>query len=201
MKRWSQLVAEAAWLFYLPSWLRLLRSLAADARARRKFARSGGSLAAGVEVVSVDRLQLASGVSVQSGTLLHCGGLDWCHGQGRIAIGANSYIGHQCVLYGSGEIEIGSDVLIAPRVVITSQQHDFTRPDLPIRLQEQRFQRIVIGNDVWIGAGAIVLPGVTIGDGAVIAAGAVVSRDVPPRAVAMGVPARVLRLRPDENNA
>jgi len=73
----------------------------------------------------------------------------------------------------------------------------FTKPDNGID-QEEELQRTVVGNDVWIGVGCIVLDGLTIGDGAVLAAGAVVTRDVPPYAIVGGVPARVIRYRFDE---
>jgi acetyltransferase-like isoleucine patch superfamily enzyme len=83
-------------------------------------------------------------------------------------------------------VTIGDDTLIASHVAITSLTHD-PRADLYSASQQSR--PIVIGRNVWIGTHAVILPGVTIGDGAIIGAGAVVTRDVAPRAVVVGVPA------------
>jgi acetyltransferase-like isoleucine patch superfamily enzyme len=92
----------------------------------------------------------------------------------------------------NGGVRIGSGVLIAANVTITSRGHNV---DLP-RWSVTKDAPIVIGDDVWIGAGAIVLPGVTIGRGAVVAAGAVVTEDVPPFTVAGGVPAKTIKQVP-----
>lgn len=96
-----------------------------------------------------------------------------------------------------GEIVIGSDVIVGPNVVIRARSHAFDAVDRPIREQGHRGSRIVIGDDVWIGANAVVLSSVTIGAHAVIAAGAVVTRDVPDYAVVGGSPARLIRDRRD----
>jgi acetyltransferase-like isoleucine patch superfamily enzyme len=134
-------------------------------------------------------------VFVDCGVVLHCGGQAWSDGKGRIAIGANTYIGPQSVLFGAGGIEIHDAVLISPGVVITSQQHGIDMPGTDIRDQPLRFGPITIERDVWIGANATILPGVRLGEGCVIGAGAVVTGDVPARSVALGVPARVTRER------
>lgn len=88
-----------------------------------------------------------------------------------------------------GEILIGNDVLIATNVVIRASNHEFRDLSRPIRAQGHTGGTIVIGDDVWIGANAVVVPGVTIGDHAIVAAGAVVTRDVAPWAIVAGVPA------------
>ena len=105
-------------------------------------------------------------------------------------IGAYSYIG--C----SGYIEIGSNVLMGPRVSLLAENHCFDRADIPIKAQGVERRPIVIEDDCWIGAGAIVVAGVTIRRGCVVAAGAVVTADVPPYSIVAGVPARVVRQRP-----
>lgn len=173
-----------------------LRRAADGARARRRFAAAGGSLAAGATVVNLARLELGTGAVVQSGCLLHCGGLDWSTGQGRLRLGERTYVGHNSVLYGAGDLQIGRDVLIGPGVILTSQGHGFEKPGLKVCEHELVLAPVVIGDDVWIGAGAVVVPGVTVGEGAVVAAGAVVTRDVLPYQVVAGVPARPLRERP-----
>lgn len=173
-----------------------LRRAADRARARRRFAAVGGSFAAGATVVNLARLELGAGAVVQSGCLLHCGGLDWSAGRGRLRLGERSYVGHGSVLYGAGDLQIGRDVLIGPGVILTSQGHGFETPGLRVREHALVLAPVVIGDDVWIGAGAVVVPGVTVGAGAIVAAGAVVTRDVVPYQVVGGVPARPLRERP-----
>lgn len=114
---------------------------------------------------------------------------------GFIEMGRNVYVGPQSILRGDGGLRIGDDVLISPQVVIMSANHVFSRTDVPIRLQGETRQGITIGDDVWIGAGAKVVDGVHIEKGAVIGAGAVVTREIPAYAIAVGVPARVIGYR------
>jgi serine acetyltransferase len=114
-------------------------------------------------VVNLARLELGTGAVVQSGCLLHCGGLDWSDGRGRIRLGDRAYVGHDSILYGAGNLDIGNDVLIGPGVILTSQGHGFEIPGLTIREHPLLLAEVAIGDDVWIGAGAIVLPGVTVG--------------------------------------
>ena len=88
-------------------------------------------------------------------------------------------------------IEIGDDVLLAPNVIVCTAGHPV---DPALRAQGLEYAKpIKIGNGVWVGAGAIILPGVTIGDHSVIGAGAVVNRDIPANCVAVGNPARVIK--------
>jgi maltose O-acetyltransferase len=95
-----------------------------------------------------------------------------------------------------GPVEIGADVMMGPRCVLLATSHDFSSVDVPMNQQGFSEPRpIVIEDDVWIGAGATILPGVRIGRGSIIGAGAVVPRDVPAWSVAVGNPARVVRDR------
>lgn len=116
-------------------------------------------------------------------------------GAPQISIGENTHVTNRCVIDGRGGLTIGSDVLIGYESIIMTVMHRFEDPNTPIRLQGSLKEPVVIGNDVWLGARVIVLPGVTIGDGAVVAAGAVVTRDVPPFSVAAGMPAKVIKSR------
>ena len=98
-------------------------------------------------------------------------------------------------IWAHGGVRIGRNTLIASHAVISSSTHDYRTA--PIR--SKRIDKPVdIGADVWIGSGAIVMPGVTIGDGAVVGAGAVVLEDVPPNAIVVGNPARLLKYRFDQ---
>lgn len=112
-----------------------------------------------------------------------------------IVVGDRVSINPFSILYGHGGLRIGSDVLIAAHVTIIPANHNFIRPDMRIREQGETRLGITIGDDVWIGTGARILDGVTIGNGSVIAAGAVVRSDVPPYCVVAGVPARSIGTR------
>lgn len=111
---------------------------------------------------------------------------------GRITMGRHVRINMGCVLVSYASICIGDDCLIGEYVSIRDANHG-TAGDEPMRSQPHRFEPIVIGNNVWIGRGAVILRGVTVGDGAVIAANSVVTRDVAPGCVVAGAPARPVK--------
>ena len=121
----------------------------------------------------------------------------WIEPPLRVAYGKNVSMGKGCyanfnlVLVDDSPIEIGNDVLFAPNVVISTAGHPI-RPDYRC-IGTQYSLPIKIGNNVWIGAGAVILPGVTIGDNTVIGAGSVVTRSIPANCVAYGNPCRVQR--------
>ena len=104
-----------------------------------------------------------------------------------VKVGNNSGLGVRCEIY--GEVEIGDNVMIGPDVIIYTQNHAFKCKDVLIIDQNYSSpQKVTIGNDVWIGRRVIILPGVHIGNGAVIGAGAVVAKDIPEYAIAVGNP-------------
>ncbi len=109
----------------------------------------------------------------------------------RLSVGARSQLGQRARL--NGRIAIGEDVLMGPDVVMMATSHEFRRLDIPINAQGETVERaIVIGNDVWIGTRSIVLPGVSIGNHSIVAAGAVVTKSFPPYSIIAGVPARLV---------
>jgi maltose O-acetyltransferase len=112
----------------------------------------------------------------------------------RIRIGSQTYINRFTMLDASESITIGERCMIGPNCYMTDHDHG-TSATAGIASQPLRSAPTRIGNDVWIGAGAIVLKGVSVGDGAVIGAGAVVTHDIPAGAVAVGVPASVVGKR------
>lgn len=115
----------------------------------------------------------------------------------RIQIGARAHIGEYCSLWAgdtTGRIVIGEDALFGPQVYVTASNYLF-EPGTPVWRQPRVEKNVIIGAGVWLGARVTVLPGVTIGDGCVVAAGCVVTRDLPPDAVAAGVPARIVKMR------
>lgn len=121
-------------------------------------------------------------------------------GAGCIEIGNRTSVQDNCRLY--GDVSLGEGCILAPNIYASSGNHMFDHlPHLPIALQEmigpQQSRPIGIGDDCWIGVNAVIMGGVEIGNGAIIGAGAVVTRDVPPYAIAAGLPARVVGTRLD----
>ncbi len=107
----------------------------------------------------------------------------------HIKLGKNVFINHACSFLDLGGITIEDDVLIGPRVNLTTENH----PVDPAKRKFLDLKRIVIKRNAWIGAGATILPGVTVGENSIIAAGAVVNKDVPPNTIVGGIPAKVIK--------
>jgi acetyltransferase-like isoleucine patch superfamily enzyme len=116
------------------------------------------------------------------------------HG-GCIRVGSQSYLGPYCCLAGPGNITIGSNCMIASQSSLYANNHKFSDLETPIAEQGITAEGIVIEDDCWLGTGVRVLDGVRIGRGSVIGAGAVVTKDIPPLSIAVGVPAKVVRQR------
>lgn len=115
----------------------------------------------------------------------------------RIEIGARVGIGARCSIWagpGKGRIVIGDDVLFGPEVMVTAAGYRYN-DGAPVTQQAMDEADVIIGRDVWLGTRAIVLPGAIIGDGAIIGAGAIVRGEIPPMAIAVGTPARVVGRR------
>jgi acetyltransferase-like isoleucine patch superfamily enzyme len=108
----------------------------------------------------------------------------------KVCVGKGSVINHGCLLYTTGGLIIGDNVSISAGAWLITGTHDMNDPLFP-----DQYKPIVIGDYAWIGVRATILAGVTIGEGAVVMAGAVVTHDVPPCAVVGGIPARVVSQR------
>jgi acetyltransferase-like isoleucine patch superfamily enzyme len=137
----------------------------------------------------------ALGMTIGAGTALGLG--QYVHTAGRpradrpgIRIGVRTVVNRGCCLDGRGGLTIGDNVSISPGVWILTDEHDMQSPFFPEVLAP-----VVIGDYAWLGSRATILPGVTVGEGAVVAAGAVVTRDVPPYTVVGGIPARPIGAR------
>jgi len=115
--------------------------------------------------------------------------------EGEVNIGAKTVIGQECTISAFQHVSIGRECIIADRVMLIDFDHGVTEVERPIRLQGIYKRDVRVQNNVWIGYGACVLRGVTVGDNSVIGTSSVVTRDVPANAVAGGIPARVLRMR------
>jgi acetyltransferase-like isoleucine patch superfamily enzyme len=140
-------------------------------------------------VVATDARIVAERLEVGVGTVIASG----CAIRGEVRIGAFCSLNMGATTI--GRVTLGDWVRVATQVVLVGENHIFDDPDKPIAVQGLRTEGIVVEDDVWIGAHVTVLDGVTVGAHSVLAAGAVVSRDVPPWSVVAGVPARVIRRR------
>lgn len=113
----------------------------------------------------------------------------------RISMGSNVSINELCYIHGRGGVTIGNDVRIGPSVGIFSFSHVFSDRKTPIKDQGYREEPISIGDDVWIGHGATITGGVSIGKGCIVAAGSVVTKSFPEYSVIGGVPAKAIKKR------
>lgn len=135
-----------------------------------------------------------SRLSIRDKAIIERGADIRAHEGGEIEIGASTHIGPYTCLSGRS-IKIGKNCLIASHAGIYANNHVFTDPSREINKQGRSYQGIVIEDDCWLGSGVRVLDGVTIGKGSVIGAGAVVTKDIAPYSVAVGVPAKVISQR------
>jgi len=133
-------------------------------------------------------ITIGSGVFIGRNSILHCK-------NGDIVVHDNVNIGFNCDIASSNHIEIGEKVLVAAYAYIVGGGHDYSRTDVPVMEQKRIARPIKIQPRAWIGAGVTVLDGVTIGEGTIVGTGAVVTEDLPPNSMAVGMPARVVRQR------
>jgi acetyltransferase-like isoleucine patch superfamily enzyme len=135
-------------------------------------------------------LTLGERVDIQAFCFLHLGGLQWCDFSGSLEIGDDSVLSPHCTIYGCGPagVRIGRSFDCGPGVGIFASRTDYTKgPGRHV------FAPVTIGDEVIVYANAVISPGVTIGDGSVIAACSVVVDDVPPGALVGGAPAKLVR--------
>ncbi|HYQ77598.1 MAG TPA: acyltransferase [Solirubrobacterales bacterium] len=117
-----------------------------------------------------------------------------CH-EGVVEIGAKTVMGQECTISAYQRVRIGEQCVIADRAMFIDFDHGIVEVDRPIRLQGIYKRDVEVGNNVWIGYGACVLRGVSVGDNSVIGTNSVVTKDVPANAVVGGIPARIIRMR------
>lgn len=129
---------------------------------------------------------------IQLGDRAHVGELTLINAnRGQVTIGSDSWVGPHSVIYGNGGVHIGCNVMIANHCAINTVSHHCDRTDVPMREQGIYCDPVIIEDDVWVGVGAIILQGVRIGRGSIIGAGALVTSDIGPDSIAIGVPARI----------
>ena len=149
-------------------------------------------------------LFLGRGVQLQIGRRARVGFGRWvwighgtkirCH-EGEVRIGDKTVLGQECTISAYQRVSIGEQCIVADRVMLIDFDHNVTEVERPIRVQGIYKRDVRVGNNVWIGYGAQILRGVSVGDNSIVGASAVVTKDVPANAVVAGSPARVIRMR------
>jgi len=148
---------------------------------------------------------IGPGVKLEIGpeARLHLG--RWCwigHGskirahEGEVRIGAKTVMGQECTISCFQHVSIGRECIVADRVMLIDFDHGVVEVERPVREQGIYKRDVRVGHNVWMGYGACVLRGVTIGDNAIVGTSSVVTKDVPDNAVVGGAPARLIRMRP-----
>jgi acetyltransferase-like isoleucine patch superfamily enzyme len=142
------------------------------------------------------QLQTGPGASISFGRFVWIGDGTKirCH-EGRVEIGAKTVMGQECTISAYRHVRIGEQCVIADRTMFIDFDHGVVETERPIRQQGIYMKDVTVGSNVWIGYGACVLRGVSVGDNAIVGTNSVVTKDVPANAVVGGVPARVLRMR------
>jgi acetyltransferase-like isoleucine patch superfamily enzyme len=115
--------------------------------------------------------------------------------EGEVSIGAKTVMGQECTISAFQHVSIGRECIVADRVMLIDFDHGAVEVERPIRLQGIYKRDVRVGHNVWIGYGACVLRGVSVGDNSIVGTSAVVTKDIPANAVVGGSPARVIRMR------
>ena len=136
-------------------------------------------------------IDIARGVFIGRNTILSCK-------NGDIVIGERANIGFNCEVFSAARVELGADALLAAYCYVIGGDHDWKDAGRPVLEQGRRAAGVRIGRGAWLGAGVKVLDGTSVGDDAIVGAGAVVTGDIPARAIAVGLPARVVGSRDAE---
>lgn len=150
-----------------------------------------------IDALSKDGVNLGDNVTLGRNVLIKCTGVIRSIGEG-IDIGNHVAIGDYSLLYAQGGITIGNDTIIGPKLLLVSENHNYSEKGKLIRLQGENREGIRIGSNCWVGGGVTILDGVTIGNNCVIGAGAVVTNDIEDDCLAVGVPARTIKKINDE---
>jgi len=185
LARNRMLTPRYARLFWRYLWRRFLTP------AGRRWASDGPFfLGRGLELKIEPRGQVRFGrfVWIGDGTKIRC------H-EGEVEIGAKTVMGQECTISAYQRVRIGEQCVIADRAMFIDFDHGIVEVERPIRQQGIYKRDVEVGNNVWIGYGACILRGVSVGDNSVIGTNAVVAKDVPANAIVGGVPARIIRMR------
>ena len=150
-----------------------------------------------INALSVNGVKIGDNFSIGDFSIIECTGV--LRGVGEsLTIGSNVGINHFCFIGVRGQVAIGNNVIFGPRVTLLSENHNFDRMDIPIKEQGETRFNTTIEDNVWIGANAIIMPGVTIRSGTIVGSGAVVTKDTERNSIVVGVPARMIKRRDDK---
>jgi len=141
-----------------------------------------------LEIAARGRIDFGRFVWIGDGTKIRC------H-EGRVEIGDKTVMGQECTISAYQRVRIGQQCVIADRAMFIDFDHGVVEVERPIRQQGIYKRDVVVGSNVWIGYGACVLRGVSVGDNAIVGTNSVVTKDVPANAVVAGIPARIIRMR------
>ena len=147
-----------------------------------------------IDALSIDGLSTGYNVSIGKFSCIECTGSLKKMGKG-ICIGNNVGLGTHGYFGGAGGVSIGDDCIFGNYVSIHPENHIFSKLDIPIRLQGTSQKGITIGNNCWIGAKAMFLDGSSIGNGCIVAAGAIVTKNFPDNCIIGGIPAHIIKYR------
>ncbi|MFQ7300243.1 MAG: acyltransferase [Clostridium sp.] len=147
-----------------------------------------------IDGLSKEGVKIGNNVRIGDYTRILCTGTIRNIGKG-FSIGDNCGIGENCFFGAAGGINIGNDVIMGQNIRFHSENHNFNEVNIPIRIQGVTNKGIKIGDDCWIGAGAVFLDGVSVGNGCVIGANTVVNKNIPDNYIAVGNPVRLLKKR------
>ncbi len=150
-----------------------------------------------IQALSKDGMIVGNNFSLGRNSIIECTGVIRELGE-ELIIGDNVGIAANAFIAMRGKVEIGNNTIFGPNVSIHAENHNFSEIDKPIKLQGATRKGVKIGEDCWIGSKAVILDGVTIGSHSIIAAGAVVTKDIPEYCIAGGVPAKVIKMRKEE---
>lgn len=175
--------------------VRLKRFLHKKINHFRFYSRFGIVLPENCIANGIDNIKVGSNFTIGQYCQIYC--QDKGENPGKIVIGDNVALNSNVILNADmgGNISIGDNVLIGPNVLVRAANHIYSDKNSLIRDQGHQAEDIHIGSNVWIGGGVIVLPGVKIGDGCVIGAGSVVTKNIESYTVALGSPAKAIKVR------
>lgn len=151
-----------------------------------------------INALSKRGVKIGNNVSILKNTVIECTGVIRSLGEG-IEIGNNVGIAQNCFIQVRGKVRIDDNVILGPSVSIFSENHNYNNPELPVSIQGETRIGVTVEEGVWIGTRAVILDGVTVGKNSIIAAGSVVTHDVPPYSIVGGVPAKKIKDRKKDN--